>query len=243
MRELTRGGAKEMLPVAGVPLAVHALQEAAASGIQEALLVLSPTKLNLLSILRAEAPPALKVTADLQPEPLGLAEAEGRCREFLGEKPFALLLPDTLFAGPEPALAQVLKAFQKRQRDCIGFTWVTKEDVLQNSGAVELEEGEAVRRILRLGNKDPGNFKVLTAQRRPRLFPRAVHFPHYLDLIQQMKPKKGDLDDVPLIQKLIQEREVLAVELQGRGFDTGSPLGLRAARDYFEGEQKSDSIY
>ncbi len=126
MRELTRGGAKEMLPVAGVPLAVHALQEAAASGIQEALLVLSPTKLNLLSILRAEAPPALKVTAVLQPEPLGLAEAEGRCREFLGEKPFALLLPDTLFAGHEPGLAQVLKAFQKQQRDCIGFTWVTK---------------------------------------------------------------------------------------------------------------------
>ena len=239
MRELTRGGAKEMIPVAGVPLAVHGLQEAAASGIKEALLVLSPMKLNLLPILRAEAPSSLKVTPILQPEPLGLAEAIVRCRELLGDEPFALLLPDTLFAGPEPGLAQVLRAFQQWQKDTIGFIWATKEDVLQNSGALELGEGgdQPVRRILRLGDKGPGYFEAPPGQRRPRLFPRAVHLPHYLDLIQEMKSlARGEMDDVPILQRLIQEREVLAVELQGRGFDAGTPLGLQAARGYFEGE-------
>jgi UTP-glucose-1-phosphate uridylyltransferase len=47
MSALTGGAAKELLPIGGVPLVLHVLEECAASGISEVLIVSAPEKSDL----------------------------------------------------------------------------------------------------------------------------------------------------------------------------------------------------
>lgn len=239
MRAASRGGAKELLPVAGAPLIVHALWEAAASGFEEILLVLSPQKERLLPWLRAEAPRGVRIVPVPQPRPLGLADAQDRCRRLLREEPFAVLLPDALFVGKEPALLQVRKAFEATGRDTLALIRVRPEDVFSDCGAVDLgPRGErpfpSVRRI---GPKGPGRFRVPPGRTRLRTFPRSIFLPHYFGFIDRVRGGLSpgeELDDVPVLRRMVEEVEVGAVELEGRGFDAGSPEGLARVRDYFE---------
>ena len=48
MLSLTKGAAKELVPVAGVPVVVRVLEECAASGIDRVIVVVSPTKQSVI---------------------------------------------------------------------------------------------------------------------------------------------------------------------------------------------------
>src|SRR3954465_485318 len=78
MSSLTQGGTKELLPVAGVPVAGRALMECAASGIGEGLGVSAPGKHDLDDYVmraagRAGMPSNVRVVT--QTEARGLADA------------------------------------------------------------------------------------------------------------------------------------------------------------------------
>ena len=55
MSPLTGGGAKELLPIGGVPLVLRVMEECAASGIDEVLVVSAPGKFDLEDAVRAAA--------------------------------------------------------------------------------------------------------------------------------------------------------------------------------------------
>ncbi|MFQ5913186.1 MAG: sugar phosphate nucleotidyltransferase, partial [Nitrospinota bacterium] len=225
---------------AGAPLIVYALWEAAASGCDEALLVLSPRKQALLPWICSESPPGIRILPVLQPSPLGLADAQERCRNHLGEEPFAVLLPDTLFIGKEPGLLQVKKAFGATRRDTLGLIRVRHDDVFSDCGAVETGPGgdRPFLTLRSLGPKKPGPFRVAPGERRLRAFPRSVFLPHYFQFIDRVRkdlPPGKELDDVPVLQLMVKETQVAGIELEGRGFDAGTPEGLARAREYFDG--------
>ena len=239
MRPVSGGAPKELLSVGGTPLIVHALLEAAASGYEEAFLVLSPPKQSLLPWLRTETPAGLQVNPVLQPSPLGLADAQDRCRKFLDGEPFAVLLPDTVFVGAEPGLLQVKKAFEKTGVDTLGLIRVRANDRFSNCGAVETEplKSGSLHALRSLAPKKPGRFLVPPGETRLRTFPRSIFLPHYfqfVDMVKETLPQGEELDDVPVLRKLIQTVDAIGVELSGRGFDAGTPEGLGRARRYFD---------
>ncbi|MBT7449787.1 MAG: UTP--glucose-1-phosphate uridylyltransferase, partial [Rhodospirillaceae bacterium] len=114
----TKVMAKEMLPVVDKPLIQYAVEEAAAAGIEyfifvtgrgksvlvdhfdhapelEQLLGSRGKEQELESLLNSMPDPG-KVFSVRQQVPLGLGHAVWCAREFVGDEPFAVLLPDEL---------------------------------------------------------------------------------------------------------------------------------------------------
>jgi UTP--glucose-1-phosphate uridylyltransferase len=91
MLPVTRVVPKELLPVGSKPAIHWAIEEAAAAGLREIAIVVSPTKPLIATYIETSG---LREELDLsfefitQEEQLGLADAIWRCRDFAGDEPF-----------------------------------------------------------------------------------------------------------------------------------------------------------
>lgn len=141
---------KEMLPVWDRPLIQYAVEEAAAAGIREVILVTAPGKEmleehfrpapalerslaargkdELLARVRATLPAGVTVATALQPEPLGLGHAVWCARELVGDEPFAVILPDDLVLAERPCLAQMIDAWRECGGNLAAVEEVAAED-------------------------------------------------------------------------------------------------------------------
>src|ERR1700745_1143663 len=122
----TKATAKEMLPVVDKPLIQYAVDEARAAGIEQFCMVTgrgkaaiidhfdiafeleatlaAPAKREGLNRLRSEAMPPGSISTVRQQVPLGLGHAIWCARTFIGDDPFAILLPDDLVLADKPCL-------------------------------------------------------------------------------------------------------------------------------------------
>ncbi len=141
---------KEMLPVWDRPLIQYAVEEAAAAGIREVILITAPGKEmleqhfqgapkleralaargkdDLLTRVRATLPAGVTLSSVLQPEALGLGHAVWCARKLLGDEPFAVMLPDDLVLAARPCLAQMLDAWQETGGNMAAVTQVPAAD-------------------------------------------------------------------------------------------------------------------
>jgi UTP-glucose-1-phosphate uridylyltransferase len=87
---LNLGMAKELLPLGGTPVIVHALAEAARAGFDGATIVLSPNKDQVRDFLLESKTP-IPVEFVVQPKPLGVGDAVLRGWQGM---PAGVLLPD-----------------------------------------------------------------------------------------------------------------------------------------------------
>ena len=131
----TKAVPKEMLPVVDKPVVQYAVEEARAAGIEqfifvtgrgknviedhfdhayelEALLSAREKTAELKSLLES-LPESGSVSFTRQQTPLGLGHAVWCARHFIGDEPFAVLLPDDLLIGEPGALAQMVKAYNE----------------------------------------------------------------------------------------------------------------------------------
>lgn len=126
---------KELLPVFDRPLIQYAVEEAAAAGIEQIILVTARGKSLLedhfdrapelertlelrgkqdaLATARATLPPDVSLSSVRQPEALGLGHAVWCARALLGDEPFAVILPDDLVLAPRACLAQMIDAWRE----------------------------------------------------------------------------------------------------------------------------------
>jgi UTP--glucose-1-phosphate uridylyltransferase len=128
---------KEMLPIAGKPLIRFAVEEAAASGIQMVILVISRGKNQLAEHFQrnrhlegmlsrrgknedAELLRRLSQLAEIrtvwQEAPLGLADAIRSARALVGDEPFAVILPDAVIDSVQPPMKDIGDASLPRRR-------------------------------------------------------------------------------------------------------------------------------
>lgn len=122
MLPLTGGAPKEMIPVAGVPLVVRVAAECAASGITDLLVVIAPGKEEIaahLTPLAGTAGMPACIEFVVQEEPRGLADAIRMGRDFAGYEPLAVALPDNLFLGDAPGLAQVIESYLRHRTNVV----------------------------------------------------------------------------------------------------------------------------
>src|SRR5206468_3505813 len=126
--------AKELLPVLDKPTIQYVVEEAAAGGIRDVLLISSPAKRavekhfqadpelekrlekggkgELLASLRALMA-KVRVSAVDQPRQLGLGDAVRHARDFAGAEPFLCMLGDAVFLGDPSPTRQLLDAHAK----------------------------------------------------------------------------------------------------------------------------------
>jgi UTP-glucose-1-phosphate uridylyltransferase len=69
-------------------------------------------------------------------------------------------------------------------------------------------------------------------------FGGSIYLPHFFDFVEQHRPHAGEeLDDVPVVQAIAREKDLLAVVLEGNGFDVGNPDGYWGANLHIESKQ------
>ncbi|MDE2182511.1 MAG: UTP--glucose-1-phosphate uridylyltransferase GalU [Alphaproteobacteria bacterium] len=132
---------KEMLPVVDKPVVQYAVEEAKEAGIEQFVFVTGRGKhiisdhfdhaYELESQLAARDKTAeLRSLLEMLPQtgsvgfvrqqqPLGLGHAVWCARHFIGDEPFAVLLPDDLMVGKPSGLAQMVEAYHRVGGGCI----------------------------------------------------------------------------------------------------------------------------
>src|SRR3954452_11636959 len=145
----TKATAKEMLPVVDKPLIQYAVEEARAAGIDQFCMVTGRgktalvehfdvaieleatlrerSKTDALEQLRGTRTEPGSMITVRQQVPLGLGHAVWCARAFIGDDPFAILLPDDLVLADQPCLAQLADAYYETGGNVVAVTEVPRE--------------------------------------------------------------------------------------------------------------------
>jgi len=250
---------KELLTVAAKPLIVHAIEGLAASGIRQIGVVISPAKESIRQFLLGEpteflAPQldahlrvllrACKFSFFIQPSPLGVADAVSLCRDFIDDEPFALVMPDNILLDGLPVVSQMIPFFSREPRDMLGALRLEAEQASRfgNVGILETEaisdESNKLLRVRHFSDKVSDPLHIPAGDRVLKNFGGGIFLPHFFDYIEKLRPHiEGELDDVPVVQAIIKEKGLLAVALEGSGFDVGNSAGYWAANLNIESKQ------
>jgi UTP--glucose-1-phosphate uridylyltransferase len=248
---IARDTPKELLPIGGRPLLQWTLEEAAAAGLDRAVVVTSPHKRQLARFLSDRPPVGLSVSIVVQPEPRGLGDAITCARPALGPGgrgggDVAVLLPDNLFSGG-PAIAPVLDA--RRRTGCAAV-------LLAEIGAADAATKGATGRVAHRPRMDPagrGLLQIVALAGKgarearfdtggsPSAFTaigRMVFGPDVFDRLERLRARitreqrvSTELDDVPLLQELAAEGRLVGVPLARPVvfYDVGVPEGYHGA--------------
>jgi len=152
---------KEMLPVVDKPVVQYAVEEAREAGIEQFIFVTGRgknviedhfdhayeleslleerSKTAELNSLLESLPKTGSVGMIRQQQPLGLGHAVWCARHFVGDEPFAVLLPDDLMVGKPGALSQMVMAYRE-----VG------------GGIIVAAEEKPMSEVKRYGVVDPG---------------------------------------------------------------------------------------
>ena len=247
----TKAQPKEMLPLVDKPIIQYGVEEAAASGIDNIILVTGRGKnaiedhfdvnVELESFLEARGKSDLvaeirsisnliNVSYVRQGEPLGLGHAVLVTRNLVGDEPFAVILGDDVIDADPPALRQLIDVFDAVHGPVIAVERVPQENV-SSYGIVASEPlGGGVHRILDLVEKPsaaeaPSNLAIIGRYiLTPDIFP---------ELEATASDRAGEIQLTSGLRRLLAKRPLYAFEVKGVRHDTGNKQGFLRAVVYF----------
>ncbi|MFP5441243.1 MAG: UTP--glucose-1-phosphate uridylyltransferase [Gammaproteobacteria bacterium] len=239
---------KEMLPVFDRPLIQYAVEEAAAAGISEVILVTargkslledhfdrapelervleSRNKDDALALARGTLPAGVSLGAVRQPEALGLGHAVWCARALLGDEPFAVMLPDDLVLAPRACLAQMIDAWKKTGGNLAAVEEVPAADTARY-GILDVEHDDGVLARARGLVEKP---RPEAAPSRLAIIGRYILEPSVLRMLE--RGKRGAGGEIQLTDALadcIPQSSFHGFRFEGRRIDCGSPEGLLEA--------------
>jgi UTP--glucose-1-phosphate uridylyltransferase len=234
MLPITRWLPKELLPVGLRPLIHWVLSEVAEAGLRRAIVVTNPAKPALADVARECGRAGLEVLLVSQDHPAGLGDAILRTRSVIGESPFAVVLPDNLFKGPNQTAA-VVEAWNRH-----GQAVVLLADISAHAAHTKGATGRArvqqapdgSLRVVEIADKGRGRFDTAGGDRAATPIGRFVlpsgAFAEFEALAQAL-PAGAELDDVPVLQRLAREGALVGVPCDAEFFDVGVPEGYQEA--------------
>ncbi|KUM99284.1 UTP--glucose-1-phosphate uridylyltransferase [Streptomyces yokosukanensis] len=236
----TKATPKEMLPVVDKPAIQYVVEEAAAAGLDDILMVTGRHKRaiedhfdNAFELEQALAAKGDTVRLDAvrdparladihhirQGDPLGLGHAVLCARHHVGNQPFAVLLGDDLIDARETLLSRMLEVREARAGSVVALMEVAPEQVhLYGCAAVEATGEEDVVRVTGLVEKPaPG-----TAPSRYAVIGRYVLDPAVFDVLERTAPGRGgEIQLTDALQDLAAGGTVHGVVFDGLRYDTG----------------------
>lgn len=248
MLHLTGGAPKELLPVAGVPLVERVARECAASGVDELLVVVAPGKDAIAAHLAPRAgTPGMpsRIAFVEQREARGLADAIRLGRDFADGEPVAVALPDNLFVDDAPGVAQVADAFARTGCNVVAVVEIRAEEAARR-GPTSVFPGRLdgdLFHIARLPDKGERS-RTFDTGGAPSAFTgvgRYVFLPESfttIDAVERTLPAGAELDDVPVMQRLLAEGRLVGRRMRGRFLDAGLPQGYDEAQRALAGTDR-----
>jgi len=248
----TKAMAKEMLPIVDKPLIQYAIEEARAAGIEQFCLVsgrgktalidhfdvayeLEATlrergKTDMIAMLDAMKVPPGSITTVRQQVPLGLGHAIWCARAFIGDDPFAILLPDDLVLSDTPCLKQLADAYAETGGNVVAVAEVPHEQTNKYG-------------ILRIGHDDGRLVEVLGLVEKPEpvvapsnlsVIGRYVLLPEVIEFLSQMELGAGnEVQLTDAMAKMIGHTPFHGLRYEGRRFDCGDKIGFLEAQIAF----------
>ncbi len=256
MLPATKAIPKEMLPVVDTPLIQHVVNEAAASGITEIVLVTHASKnaienhfdtsfeleaqlekrlkRSLLEEVRSITPPGLTVISVRQAEAKGLGHAILSARSILGDEPVAVMLPDVLVDDGEcdltkDNLAAMLKNYQETGNSQVMVEPVPWERVNQY-GVVDCGGVEMKAGDTAVINNLVEKPAAELAPSNLAVVGRYILSDRIWSLLETTQPGAGgEIQLTDAIARLHTTEQVDAYHLLGRSHDCGDKLGYMNA--------------
>ncbi len=243
---VTKAVAKEMLPIIDTPTIEYIVREAMESGIEDIIIIVSSNKNSIMdyfdnnfeleSQLRAKGktkelmqildlPSKINIHFIRQHEQLGLGHAVLTAKTFIGDEPFAVLLGDDVYVGnKKPALAQLIDAYNKTGASILGTLEVSDENVSKYG----ICDPQTV--------VEKGLSKLKGVVEKPALEDAPSHSAiggrYILDskifdyLETQSRGAGNEIQLTDAILRMMKEKEVYSLDIDGRRYDIGSKLGF-----------------
>ncbi|MEV0173793.1 UTP--glucose-1-phosphate uridylyltransferase [Streptomyces sp. NPDC050803] len=231
---------KEMLPVVDKPTIQYVVEEAAAAGLDDVLMITGRHKRaiedhfdNATELEQALAAKGDTVRLDAvrdparlasihhlgQGEPLGLGHAVLCARRHVGDQPFAVLLGDDLIDPREDLLTRMLDVRDRRGGSVVALMEVPPEQIhLYGRAAVARTDEEGVVRVTGLVEKPsradaPSTYAVIG---------RYVLDPEIFGVLERTEPGRGgEIQLTDALQDLTAAGTVHGVIFDGLRYDTG----------------------
>jgi glucose-1-phosphate thymidylyltransferase len=233
LHPVTKGVSKQLLPVYDKPMVYYPLSVLMSAGINEVLLISTPTDLPAYQRLLADGSQfGIQIQYAEQKAPNGLAEAFLIGEEFIGQDPVCLVLGDNIFYG-EVLNDLMEEAVQQSDRATV-FGYTVKDP--QRYGVIDFDaSGKALS--IEEKPKHPKSDKAVVGL---YFYPNEV-----VEIAKYLKPSaRGELEITSVNQAFL-ERGKLQVKLLGRGFawlDTGTHESLIEAGQFIHTVEKRQGL-
>lgn len=230
---VTKGVSKQLLPVYDKPMVYYPLSVLMTAGINEVLLISTPTDLPAYQRLLGDGSQfGIQLAYAEQKVPNGLAEAFIIGEEFIGKGPVCLVLGDNIFYGEE--LNTLMEEAIKQPESATIFGYTVKKP--QRYGVIEFD---ASGKALSIEEK-PQNPKSDKAVIGLYFYPNEV-----IAIAKNVKPgSRGELE-ITSVNQVFLDRGNLNVKILGRGFawlDTGTHESLIEAGQFIHTIEKRQGL-
>jgi len=239
---------KELLPIVDKPILQYMIEECAASGIEQVVLVTAAgkaamadhfdTAYELEELLEKKGKLELldevgklkdlcEIVTVRQHAPLGLGHAIGCGRAAVGGEPFVVLLPDDMIDNDDyPACRQMMDVYDEHGESVVALM-ETPEDQIHLYGMVEHEPvSDRVVKVLGSVEKPkpedaPSNLGIVA---------RYLFTPDIFAAIDATKPGVGgEIQITDAINDLARRGKVYGLIFEGGRYDAGNKLGYLEA--------------
>ncbi|MCR4891909.1 MAG: UTP--glucose-1-phosphate uridylyltransferase GalU [Lachnospiraceae bacterium] len=248
---VTKAQAKEMLPIVDKPTIQYIIEEAAAAGVEDIIVVTGRNKRSiedhfdrsielemelekggkeeLLKIARA-IPEIANIHFIRQKQPLGLGHAVLTASHFIGDEPFAVLLGDDVVISKKPCLQQMVEVFSEYKTSILGVQKVS-EDVVHKYGIVDCKPvDDRVFKVKDLVEKPPRE----EAPSNVAILGRYILTPAVFSYLEtQEKGAGGEIQLTDALRRLAHDEAMYAYVFKGHRYDVGSKIGFLQANIEF----------
>ena len=238
---------KEMLPIVDKPAIQYIVEEAVRAGITDILIITNRGKgiiedhfdhsfeLEVLldkkgktDILKdVEKPSGLaNIYFIRQKEAKGLGHAVLCAKSFVGNEPFAVLYGDDVIIGEDPAVGQLIRAYDEHDKGVVGIKEVAKKDIVKYSSMKVDNIKDNVYSVTDMIEKPaPGeefsNFSILG---------RCVLTPEIFEILENTPLGAGNELQLTDAMKTLARRDgMIGVDFTGTRYDMGNKFGILKA--------------
>lgn len=239
---------KEMIPIVDKPAIQYIVEEAAASGITDILIITSRGKTivedhfdrspELEARLHrcgkeqvCEEMEKISRLANIQyvrqHETKGLGHAVLCAKAFVGDEPFAVLYgDDVVIGGEKPACRELCDVYESTGMSVIGIKPVELSQIGKYCSLAVEPQGERLFQVTDMIEK-PAPDQVLSNY---SILGRVVLTPDIFPILEQTAPgANGEIQLTDAMEILARQNKMMGVEYTGTRYDMGNKLGILQA--------------
>jgi len=233
---------KEMLPVVDTPTIQYVVEEAAASGITDILMIIGKSKRAIEE--HFDRSPELErelaehgKTAELeairriselanihfvwQKELKGLGNAISYARDHVGTEPFVVLLGDAILDSPTPVARQLMEVYERYHEPVVALEQVEREKVSRYGvidGKLVADRVYLVEDFVEKPSPEEAPSTLVIAG-------RYIFTPEIFEFIDRTTPgKNGEIQLTDAMHLMVANHAMYGLHFQGKRYDIGNKL-------------------